>query len=51
MVGDKLPLHFLSKYPRTELAMKETGRSLEELYIWTEIELERLKEEIGDSGG
>jgi len=31
--------------------MSETGMTLDQLYIWTEIELERLKEEIDDSGG
>ena len=31
--------------------MRETGMTLDQLYIWTEIELERLKEEIDDSEG
>jgi len=42
-------LDFLSKYPRTEKALKDTGMSLSELYIWTEIELKRLN--LDEPGG
>ena len=39
----------LSKYPRTEKALKDTGMSLSEMYTWTEMELKRLK--IDETGG
>ena len=30
-----------SKYPKTKRLMDETGMTLEQLYIWTEIELSK----------
>jgi len=40
-------MNFLSKYPRTQRVMTETGMSLSQLYIWTEVELEKLKKSGG----
>jgi len=36
-------MDLLAKYPRTKKAMNEMDMSLEELYVWTEIELKRLQ--------
>lgn len=36
-------MDFLSKYPLTKKMMKKTGMSLEQIYEWSERELERLK--------
>ena len=37
----------LSKYPRTQQVIMETGMSLDQLYIWSEIEMKKLKESRG----
>ena len=37
-------MNFLSKYPRTQQVMTETGMDIDQLFIWTEIELKKLKD-------
>ena len=37
--------NFLDKYPRTQQVMNETGMDIDQLYIWSEIELRKLGNE------
>ena len=42
------PEYFLDKYPRTKRFLQETGMTLDEALIFTEIEISKLKAETGE---
>lgn len=44
-------MNFLSKYPRTKRLMEETGMSIEQAFIWTECEVEKLRKKKAETGG